>query len=116
MYPLPKIDDILAYPAGRTVFSKLDLAYAYQQVVLDDKSKEMVTINTHKGLYQENRLPFGVASAPAMFQHKMESILQGLPGVSVYIDDILVTWRTPEDHLHNLKAILTTLEEAAQER
>ena len=53
---------------GGTVFSKLDLVHAYQQVVLEDEAKELVTINTHKGLYRVNRLPFGVASAPSMFQ------------------------------------------------
>ena len=113
-YPLPKIDDILASLAGGTLFSKLDLAHAYQQIVLDDESKKVVTINTHivKGLYQVNRLPFGVASAPSMFQRIMESILQGLPNVSVYIDDILVTGKTPLEHLSNLDTVLTRLEQA----
>ena len=71
-----------------------------------------MTINTHKGLYQVNRLPFGVASAPSMFQRIMESILQGLPNVSVYIDDILVTGKTPLEHLSNLDTVLTRLEQA----
>ena len=47
-----------------------------------------------------------------MFQRIMENVLQGLPGVSVYIDDILVTGKTLEDHLKNLEAVLTRLEEA----
>ncbi len=47
-YPLPKVDDLLASLAGGTVFTKLDLTHAYQQVELDADSKEMVTINTHK--------------------------------------------------------------------
>ena len=60
-YPLPVIEDMLACLAGGTAFSKLDLAHAYQQVVLDDESKAIATITTHKGLYRVNRLPFGVA-------------------------------------------------------
>ena len=111
-YPLPRIEDLFASLGGGTIFSKLDLAHAYQQVVLDDKSKEMVTINTHKGLYKVNRLPFGVASAPSMFQRIMESIIQGLPQVCVYIDDILVSGKTTEEHVKNLEAVLTRLEEA----
>ena len=108
-YPLPRVEDLLSSLAGGKAFSKLD---AYQQVVLDDEAKEMVTIHTHKGLYKVNRLPFGVASAPSLFQRIMENILQGLPGVSVYIDDILVTGKTIEEHLSNLKAVLTRLEES----
>ena len=110
-YPLPRIEDMLASLAGGTAFSKLDLAHAYQQVVLCDELKDLVTINTHKGLYQVNRLLFGVASAPSMFQRIMESILHGLPGVSVYIDDILITGKSIEEHLENLEAVITWLEE-----
>ena len=51
----------------------------------------MVTINTHKGLYRFTRLPFGVASAPAIFQKLMESVLLGIPRVFCYIEDILIT-------------------------
>ena len=109
-YPLPRIGDMLASLAGGTAFSKLDLAHAYQQVVLSDESKDLVTINTHKGLYRVNRLPFGVASAPSMFQRIMVSILHGLPGVSVYIDN-LITGKSIEEQLENLEAVLTRLEE-----
>ena len=65
-YPLPRVEDLLASLGGGTAFSKLDLKHAYQQVVLDDDSKQLVTINTLKGLYRMNRLPFGVASSPAL--------------------------------------------------
>ena len=79
---------------------------------LDEDSKEYTTINTHKGLYRYNHLPFGVASAPSIFQRTMENLLQDLPHVCIYIDDILVTGETEEDHLRNLEEVLTRLETA----
>ena len=92
--------------AGGKVFTKLDMSQAYLQLPLDEKSKELVTINTHKGLFQYNRLPFGVSSAPAVFQRCMESLLQGCNGVSIYLDDILVTGPTIESHMANLEKVL----------
>ena len=59
-------------------FLKLDLSHAYQQVLLEEKSQEFVTVSTHKGLYRYNWLPFGIASAPAVFQQLMEKVLQGI--------------------------------------
>ena len=67
-YPLPKPSDLFASLAGGKSFSTLDLKQAYQQLLLDDNSKKYTTINTHKGLYQYTRLPFGIASAPAVFK------------------------------------------------
>ena len=66
-YPLPKIEDLFTKLSGGKYFSKLDLSQAYLQLPLEDSSKEFVTINTHKGLFRYNRLPFGVASAPGNF-------------------------------------------------
>ena len=113
-YPIPRIEDLFVSLAGGTVFSKLDLAHAYQQLVLDDPSKDLVVVNTHKGLYRYNRLPFGVAAAPAIFQRTMESVLRGLPNVCVYLDDILVSGSSEESHIQNLEAVLTRLEEAGR--
>ena len=67
-YPLPRIDDLLASLSGGKFFSKLDLAHAYLQIPLEETSKRYTTINTQKGLFQYTRLPFGIASAPAIFQ------------------------------------------------
>ena len=59
-YPLPLVDDLFASLTGGQVFTKLDLANAYLQLMVEEKSKEYLTINTHNGLFRYNRLPFGV--------------------------------------------------------
>ena len=56
-------------------FSKPDLSRAYQQILLDEDSREYVTINIHKSLYRPTPLPFGVSSASAIFQSKIEQVL-----------------------------------------
>ena len=61
-------------------------------------------------MYQYKRLPFGVASAPALFQKMMDEVLQGIPGVICYIDDILVTGKDEESHLKSLKEVFQRLE------
>ena len=111
-YPLPLVDELMTDLAGGKYFTKLDLSQAYLQLPLDNESSELLTINTHKGLFKYNRLPFGVSSAPAIFQRSMETLLRGLNGVSVYLDDILVTGSTHENHLHNLAAVLEQIEQA----
>ena len=110
-YPLPKPAELMASLTGGKYFTKLDLRSAYQQMPLDDESARMMTINTHQGLYQFTKLPFGVSSAPAIFQKAMDAILQGLPHVICYLDDILVTGETAEEHLQNLEKVLRRLQE-----
>ena len=108
-YPLPLVQDIFASLANGKTFTKLDLAHAYQQLILDADSRPYTTINTHKGLFQHTRLPFGVAAAPAIFQRTMESLLGDLPHVCIYLDDILVTGESESAHLRNLAAVLERL-------
>ena len=88
-YPLTNPQDLPSAVAGGTRFSKLDLKYAYQQLPLSEDSKQFLTINISKGLYI--RLPFGVASAPAIFQSTIDTLLKGIDGIVCYIDDILIT-------------------------
>ncbi|KFD64486.1 hypothetical protein M514_23333 [Trichuris suis] len=110
-YPIPRPEDLCQALRGGITFTKLDLSDAYLQVELDDESKKFLVINTHKGLFQYNRLPFGVASAPAIFQKIMDTMLAGIPNVAAYLDDIILTGKTDEEHRATLREVLRQLEE-----
>ncbi|XP_044766147.1 uncharacterized protein K02A2.6-like [Coccinella septempunctata] len=111
-YPLPRIEDFLGALSGGKKFSKLDLSQAYQQICVDDESEELFTISTHKGLFRYNRLTYGVVSAPAKFQKIMESLLSGIEGIEILLNDILVTGPSDEKHLSRLEKVLRILSEA----
>ena len=112
-YPIPKIEDLFSQLAGGKSFTKLDLSQAYQQICLDVKSKPYVTINTHRGLFQYNRLSYGVSSALGIFQRMMDTLLQGMEHVVAYLDDILITGTSDEAHLTTLWEVLCRLESAS---
>ena len=101
-HPLPNPEELFVELSGGEKFSKLDLSRA-------EDSREYVTINTHKGLY---RLPFEVSSASAIFQSKIEQVLQGIPMVVCRVDDILISGKNDQEHLIHLNEVLARLERA----
>ena len=110
-HPLPTVELITSNLSGNTVFSKIDLKTAFQQLELDVASKELCTVNTNKGLFKVNRLPFGVASSPALWQRTIDSTLTNFPGVCCFVDDILVAAKTESEHLNRLRAVFKRLHE-----
>ena len=109
-YPLPTPQDLFATLSGGKYFTTLDLKNAYQQMIVDEDSRKYLTVNMSKGLFQYTRLPYGVASAPSIFQNAMDQILQGLEGVICYLDDILISGKDEAQHLERLDAVLSRLE------
>ena len=87
-HPFLKPQDLLTALAGGKKFSKIDLSQAYQQMILEPDHRKYTTITTHLGLFQYTRLPFGIASAPAIFQQQMEKILQGILKTVCYCTDL----------------------------
>uniref|UniRef100_A0A183CP16 Reverse transcriptase domain-containing protein n=1 Tax=Globodera pallida TaxID=36090 RepID=A0A183CP16_GLOPA len=110
-HPLPRPDDIYSALNGAAYFSNLDLKDAYLQMELDEKSKQLCALNTHRGLFQCQRLPFGVKSAPSIFQHLMDQICAGIPGVFSYLDDGLIASKTLEDHISALYQLFTRIKD-----
>ena len=111
-YPIPKLDDLYTKLAGGQMFTELDLSHAYEQMLVDENSREFLTINTHKGLFRYNCLPYGVSSAPSIFQRTMEGLLQGIPSTGVLLDNILITGPSTDEHLDNIEKVLGRLSDA----
>jgi hypothetical protein len=108
-YPLPKFTDLTLKLANCTHFSVIDLSKAYLQLSVHPNDRKYLTINTHLGLYRYNHLIYGVSSAAPAFQQCIDQILDGLPGTSAYLDDIMVAGRSREEAKGRLVAVLQRL-------
>jgi RNase H-like domain found in reverse transcriptase/Reverse transcriptase (RNA-dependent DNA polymerase)/Integrase zinc binding domain/Chromo (CHRromatin Organisation MOdifier) domain/gag-polyprotein putative aspartyl protease len=110
-YPLPRIDDLMDCLHGAAVFTSLDLQSGYHQIRITEEDRPKTAFKTPVGLYQFKVLSFGLTNAPSTFQAVMNSIFGDLIGKSVliYLDDILVFSRTPEEHVAHLREVLDRL-------
>lgn len=84
-YPIPNIEHLLAKIGESKYYSKIDITQAYNHLEVHPDDRHLITINTHMGLFQYNRLPFGISNAPAIWQRSIEQILNGISGVSVFM-------------------------------
>jgi hypothetical protein len=112
VYPLPKVDDILAQLSGSKLFSKLDANCRFWQIPLAEESKTLMTFITPFGRYQFNKLPFDISSAPEHFQKRMSKVLAELDGVLCQIDYVLVYGNNREEHDRRLTHVLNRIKEA----
>ncbi|XP_036346550.1 uncharacterized protein LOC118755849 [Rhagoletis pomonella] len=109
-HPLPTIDELFRNTAGGTKFTKIDLSKAYLQLQIHPDDRHLLTLSTHRGLYQPTRMMFGIACAAAVWQRFMEKLVGDIPGVTVFLDDIKLTAPDDATHLERLEEILRRLE------
>ncbi|XP_023285825.1 uncharacterized protein K02A2.6-like [Seriola lalandi dorsalis] len=106
---LPTTDSILHKLARSKVYTTLDAASGFWQMALDGESSKLTTFITPNGRYCFKRLPFRITSAPEIFQRRMQELLQDHEGTVVYMDDILVSGATEEEHDSRLKRVMETI-------
>ncbi|GFO29556.1 Zinc knuckle domain containing protein [Plakobranchus ocellatus] len=114
----PTLDDLINDLNGAMVFSKIDLKNGYHQLELDEESKYITTFSTHIGIFQYNRLHFGINSASEIFQHQVTNLIQGIQAKN-YSDDIIVYGKSEtgnlqearKNHDENLSNLLQRLKE-----
>ncbi|XP_069086423.1 uncharacterized protein [Pleurodeles waltl] len=109
-YPLPKISDLLDELRGSVWFSKIDLASAYHQVVLDEDSRHYTAFNSPFGTFQFCRMPFGLASAVSAFQRIRHKIMGEVQGILVFQDDVLIHTRGLEDPHEKIKSVFKNVQ------
>ena len=110
-YPLPTPEDLFASLARGKYFTKLDLSNAYHQIKLHEEAQKFMVISTHKGLFAYTRLQYGLNGAVGIFQRAMENVLNNIPYIAIYLDDILISAPTLEEHFRILEMVLKRLQE-----
>ena len=111
-HPLPTTEEVLSELGSSCKFSKLDANCGYWQMKLSQDSQELTTFITPFGRYFCKRLPFGISSAPEIFQREMQKALMDCEGVVCQMDDILVYGDTQEEHDSRLRAVIKKIQEA----
>ena len=109
---LPTIDQVISSTGQATVFSKIDLSQAFLQLPIHEDSQQYLVINTPEGLFKFHFLPFGLSSSPGVFQSFMCKVLDNIPGVIVYQDDLLLMSKNNDSHKILVRKVLNTLKDA----
>ena len=112
IWPMPRVEDILAKLGKAKFFTALDLRSGYHHIALDKESIKKTTFCTPFGKYEYLKVPFGLAQAPSYFQKLMNKVLNGLNFAFAYLDDIIIFSNTAEEHLKHIQIIINRLRTA----
>ncbi len=108
---IPDIDNLIVNLDEAKVMTLLDLEAGFWQVGVDEESAKLLTFATPWGRFQYNRLPYGISTAAEIFHKAVVDALQDIPGVIVYVDDVLTYGKDTAEHDDRVKRVKTRLEE-----
>ncbi|KAK3548135.1 hypothetical protein QTP70_004874 [Hemibagrus guttatus] len=111
-YPLPLVPSALEQLRGARVFTKLDLRSVYNLLRIRKEDEWKTAFHTTRGHYEYCVMPFGLTNTPAVFQALINEVFRDLlgKGVIAYIDDILVYSTSIEEHVRQVREVLTRLQ------
>ena len=112
VFPMATVEDSLSKLNGGRIFSKLDANSGFWQIPMSESSQHLTTFLTPFGRFYYKKLPFGLSSAPEIFCREMTKILEGIAGVVVHMDDILVIGSDEREHNSRLTQVLRRIQDA----
>jgi len=108
---IPKIPDLLAKFKGKKCFTSLDLKSGYWNIEIAEDDREKTAFLTPWGHFEWCRMPFGIKTAPLIFQRAMEQVFKGLDFVLIYLDDIVILSDNEAEHADHLRQVFQRLKE-----
>ena len=108
VYPLPNINDMVQKIAQYSVFSTIDLRSAYHQIPLKEEDKPYTAFEASGGLYQFNRMPFGITNGVAGFQRSIDDVItkENIKDTFAFVDNVAICGKTQKEHDENLEKFL----------
>ena len=110
-YPMRTIEEVVSQMPNAQIFGVLDVNHGFWQVKLDSDSSKLCTFNIPFGRYSFKSLSFGITSAPEVFQRITTELFEGITGVEVIVDDILVWGEDLKQHDERLEKVLQRAKE-----
>jgi len=113
--PVPAVQDLLDQLGPRVQYmGSIDLRQGYHHIPIAPEDRHITAFATPRGQFQYKVLPYGLKTAPRLFQKTMQTILKDLVGQCclIYLDDVVVYGATFEEYCRNLEAVLRRLTEA----
>ena len=105
-YFLPNKETLIHKTRNCHWHSKFDCKSGFYQIKMTEESKPLTAFSTPQGYYEWNVLPFGLKNAPHIFQRKMDNIFRDYDFIHVYVDDMLISSQSQEQHLKHLDTFI----------
>ena len=110
-FPIPLVSELLEQVGQYRIFSYIDLKAAFHQFRLDPKEWYLTVFEADGRLWEFTCIPFGLRNSPAAFNRALRDIIGDLPGVVIYLDDVVIGGRDLDEHNHNLQTFLNRASE-----
>ena len=111
-FQIPTFDELSYKLSNAKILSKLNAASGFFQIPLCEAAKNYTAFLTHFGRFRFKRLPMGVNIAPEIYQRKMSEMLEGIEGVLIYMDDIMIYGNNKENHYIVLNKVINVIKQS----
>lgn len=111
-YPLKTLEEIAAQINGAKYFTLLDCRRGFWQIPVTQRTQKYLTFSTPWGRFSCTRIPFGICSAPEVFQEVMCSVLKGIPNTQCSMDDILIHAKSKDELKKVTKRVIDAINKA----